>query len=93
LVPFEGDAIDDCRVAGRRLDAQAFQGVYRVFNQAEFHSFTSDNQDYLAYVCLMVLAGVVDSSRLAQAIRQGALTRFEQFIDQMDGRQDHRRFL
>jgi hypothetical protein len=69
------------------LDAQAFQEVYRLFNQAEFHAFTSDNQDYLAYVCLMVLAGIVDSSRLAQAIRQGTLTRFEQFIEQMDRRQ------
>lgn len=70
------------------LDAQAFQGVYQVFNQAEFHSFTSDNQDYLAYVCLMSLAGVVDSTQLAQAIRQGELTRIEQFIDQMDARQE-----
>jgi hypothetical protein len=72
---------------GENFDPQAFQEAYHAFNQPAFHPFTSDNQDYLAYVCLVVLAGVVDPAQLAQSVHQGEVSHFEQFISQMDGRQ------
>ena len=39
---------------GEQFDAQAFRVVYDRLNQPEYHYFTADNQDYLAYICLMV---------------------------------------
>lgn len=73
---------------GEGFDSQAFQQVYQLFNQVEFHPFTSDNQDYLGYVCLMLLAGAADASQLAASVRQGELTSFEQFIQKIEGFQD-----
>ena len=61
-----------------------FYQVYRQFNQAAYHPFTSDNQDYLAYICLMVLAGAVEASRLAEAVTSGEFKDFLQFAWQMD---------
>ena len=69
-----------------RSGLERFQPVYRLFNQAEFHPFTSDNQDYLAYVCWMVLADVVEASALAESVRRGEVASFDQFIAQMDTR-------
>ncbi|HSF79879.1 MAG TPA: hypothetical protein VLA49_01515 [Anaerolineales bacterium] len=75
-------------VLGESFEAQAFGEVYRLFNQVEFHPFTSDNQDYLAYVCLMTLAGAAEAAQLAEAVRRGELESFEQFIEQVDRGQD-----
>ena len=69
---------------GKRFDPQAFYAVYRQFNQTAYHPFTSDNQDYLAYICLMVLTGAVQASRLAEAVASGELSDFYQFAAQMD---------
>ena len=69
------------------FDAYCFQKVYQQFSPVEFHPFTSDNQDYLAYICLVTLGGVADASQLAQAVLQGQYASFEQFMAEMDGRQ------
>jgi len=61
-----------------------FYQVYRQFNQAVFHPFTSDNQDYLAYVCLVVLAGVIEASKLVDLVGSGELKDFLQFVTQME---------
>jgi hypothetical protein len=71
---------------GESFDAGWFQRVYQQFSQPVFHPFTSDNQDYLAYICLMVLAGIVQAEWLEQAVTQGNLASFEQFIAALDGR-------
>jgi len=69
---------------GKRFDSEAFYTVYRQFNQAAYHPFTSDNQDYLAYICLMVLTGAVQAPRLAESVASGELREFYQFAAQMD---------
>ena len=71
-----------------QFDAQCFIQVYQQFSAPAFHPFTSDNQDYLAYICLMALAGRVDIARLAQAVLQGQIANFEQFIAEMEALRD-----
>jgi hypothetical protein len=71
---------------GDQFDAAGFQGAYNCLNQPEFHPFTTDNQDYLAYTCLILGSGLLALEALVNDIRAGRLVSFGQFIDQVDGR-------
>ena len=87
-------AIDQARVAaiwktvegalGDAFQPEAFQEAYDTLNQPRYHPFTADNQDYLAYICLMVSAGLYDLRSLLDDVAAGRLTTFAQFIAQMD---------
>ncbi len=65
---------------GPRFDPAAFRDAYDLLNQPEFHPFTTDNQDYLAYVCLILGSGLYRLQALVEQIRQDRLQTFEQFI-------------
>jgi hypothetical protein len=65
---------------------QAFQRAYDLLNQPEFHAFTADNQDYLAYICLILGSGLYGLESLVSQVRAGLLRTFEQFIAQVDAR-------
>jgi hypothetical protein len=65
---------------GDSFDPQGFQTAYDCLNQPEFHPFTSDNQDYLAYVCLILGSGLYALEPLVDEVRAGRLATFEQFI-------------
>ncbi len=39
---------------GTAFDMATFRPAYEPLNQPEFHPFTGDNQDYLAYICLIL---------------------------------------
>jgi hypothetical protein len=69
---------------GADFEAARFYQVYDDFNQPRFHTFTSDNQDYLAYICLMVLAGMVTPDALEADILQRKLEDIQAFMAQMD---------
>jgi hypothetical protein len=71
---------------GKSFDLQLFETAYELFNQVEFHPFTADNQDYLAYICLVIGSGVEDTERLAQQVREKQLHSFDEFIVQVDAR-------
>ena len=71
---------------GDNFDPQGFQAAYDCLNQTEFHPFTTDNQDYLAYVCLILGSGLYGLKPLVAEVRAGRLTTFEQFIAGVDGR-------
>jgi hypothetical protein len=64
----------------------AFQRAYDLLNQPEFHPFTADNQDYLAYVCLILGSALFDLEDLVARVRHGRLAGFEQFIAAVEGR-------
>ncbi len=64
----------------------AFLEAYQKLNQPEFHVFTADNQDYLAYICLIVARGLVGLDEVMGAVRSGELTTFHQFISRVDRR-------
>jgi hypothetical protein len=74
------------QIIGPGFDPAQFELVYRAFNQAEFHPFTSDNQDYLAYICLVILAGWTSLASMQQAVLQEELESFEQLIQQVEER-------
>ena len=65
---------------GAAFDMGAFKAAYEPLNQPEFHPFTGDNQDYLAYICLILGAGVYSRDELMADVRSGQLTSFDQFI-------------
>ncbi len=65
---------------GNEFDAQEFELSYNLFNEPEFHTFTTDNQDYLVYVCLIVSTDLYSRDQLAADIRRGRIFRFDQFM-------------
>jgi hypothetical protein len=89
--------IDKARVTAVRLtveellggdfDETAFRSVYDRLNQLEYHQFTGDNQDYLAYISLMVVGQIYPEQRLWADLESGRLTGFHQFVTLCDGHQ------
>jgi hypothetical protein len=72
---------------GGGFDEAAFRSVYDRLNQLEYHPFTADNQDYLAYISLMVVAGIYPAKRLWADLESGRLTGFKQFVTFCDAHQ------
>ena len=89
-------AIDQARVdavektmsglLGAAFDPPAFRRDYDLLNQPEFHPFTADNQDYLAYVCLVLGSGLFEVDSVVAQVRSGELKSFTKFIAQVDER-------
>jgi hypothetical protein len=71
---------------GDKFDLEKFQKNYAHFNQPHFHSFTTDNQDYVVYICLMIGAGLYSQSGLECALGNEVITDFESFMVQVDRR-------
>jgi hypothetical protein len=72
---------------GGGFDETAFRSVYDRLNQLEYHPFTGDNQDYLAYISLMVVGGLYPAERLWDDLDNRRLSGFHQFVTLCDGRQ------
>ena len=68
------------RMLGQSFDKNVFSDIYEHFNSVKFHSFTSDNQDYLAYICLVICSGLLSKNQLENDIKSGDLQSFLQFI-------------
>ena len=69
---------------GADFDPESFKAAYDLFNQQEYHPFTTDNQDYLTYICLMVSAGLSERDALAAAVEAGEMESFKQFIAEVE---------
>jgi hypothetical protein len=67
-------------VLGNRFDMTSFRAIYDELNQPPYHPFTADNQDYLAYICLMVGGGVYNYEVLRADWAAGPLKTFSQFV-------------
>ncbi|MCP4165539.1 MAG: hypothetical protein GY759_06560 [Chloroflexi bacterium] len=65
---------------GADADQDAFAAIYYEFNQPLYHDLTGDNQDYLAYVSIMVGAGIEQLQDVQQAHSAGELNHFGDFI-------------
>ncbi len=70
---------------GSDFDAPRFETHYTLFNQTQFHPFTTDNQDYLAYLCLILGSDLISATDLADAILSGRLAHFSDFLEQVEG--------
>ena len=71
---------------GEGFDPLSFQAAYDLLNQPEYHPFTSDNQDYLAYICLILGSGLYELEPLVEDLRAGRMVDFRQFIDGVESR-------
>jgi hypothetical protein len=90
--------IDEARMAavqrtmhaalGDGLDEAAFRSLYDRLNQPDYHYFTADNQDYLAYICLMVTGGVYPAEALWADLEAGEIKSIEGFVQACDARRE-----
>jgi hypothetical protein len=90
----DGARVDAVRLTVRDLlgdgfDPGSFQAAYDCLNQPEFHPFTSDNQDYLAYICLVLGSGLYALDWLVDEVQAGRTRSFPQFIAGVDERVAH----
>lgn len=91
-------AIDRARLAaievtladaiGPAFDQAAFRRAYAALNTAPYHPFTADNQDNVAYVCLMLSAGFTTLDALLADIAAGALADYRAFMARVDAQRD-----
>jgi hypothetical protein len=63
-------------LVGERADPELVQAAYDRLNQPAFHPFTTDNQDYLAYLCLLVGSGWVGLEEVVGGIDSGVWSDF-----------------
>ena len=75
-------------VSGVEFDQEEFRLAYATLNVPAFHSFTADNQDYLAYICLMINAGFIGLEALQAEVRKGRLNSFFDLIEEIDANLD-----
>ncbi len=71
---------------GDAFAEEEFRSVYDELNRPLYHPFTADNQDYLAYICLMVVGGVYGFSELLEDLQARRLRSFADFIEACDRR-------
>lgn len=65
---------------GKSVDRSHLLAAYNHFNQTRFHTFTTDNQDYLAYIALVVEAGWSTIENLHGAIDRGRFGSFDDLL-------------
>ena len=73
---------------GESFDRDAFRAAYGTINVAKYHPFTADNQDYLAYICLMISAGFATTEELLADVDAGRVTNFRDFIERVEAGRD-----
>ncbi len=87
-------SIDHARVAaieatlhdaiGASFRADEFRRAYGTLNVPRYHVFTADNQDNIAYICMMLSAGAADLESLVEEIDRGTMADFLDFMRRMD---------
>jgi hypothetical protein len=88
--------IDEARVEGVRrtvadllgpnYNQDAFGAAYDELNQAPYYGLTADNQDYLAYICLMLGGGLWTLADVVDEVRSGSLVQFVDLISRVEER-------
>jgi hypothetical protein len=73
-------------VLGDDFDRETFVGHYNELNRSRYHFLTEDNQDYLAYICLVLNTGLVSFDELKNEIETNSMKNFDQFIRWVDSR-------
>lgn len=73
-------------VLGDNFDRASFERQYNELNRARYHLLTEDNQDYLAYICLVINAGLIAYEEVVEGVKNRSLENFEQFLRWVDSR-------
>jgi hypothetical protein len=68
-------------IGGENVNRDLLLASYKHFNQPRFHAFTTDNQDYLAYIAMLVEAGWSSIEKLREEIVRGRLASFGDLLD------------
>jgi FMN phosphatase YigB (HAD superfamily) len=71
---------------GRNFDPTNFVEAYRELNQSRYHCLTEDNQDYLAYICLVLSTNLVSLDEIKREVAEGSLDNFDQFTRHVETR-------
>ena len=64
---------------GQSFDGEQFERHYNELNQPKYHCLTEDNQDYLAYICLVINTGLIGFDEIVAEVAEGHLENFNQF--------------
>jgi hypothetical protein len=73
-------------VLANNFNRAAFEKQYGELNRARYHFLTEDNQDYLAYICLVLNARLIEYDEMLAEIEAESLDNFEQFLRWVDSR-------
>ncbi len=92
------NAIDRARVSaleatvadalGTDFDSTTFRRAYAELNAPHYHFFTMDNQDNLAYVCMMVGAKLWTLDELLADLAAGRLVTTQDLMDRVQAQRD-----
>ncbi len=69
---------------GKAFDLENFQKTYDLLNQPAFHSFTTDNQDYLAYLCLILGSDLYELDSFVDSLGSEGMETFDLFIKKVN---------
>jgi hypothetical protein len=71
---------------GKKFVREEFETSYQEFNQNKYHFFTADNQDVLAYICLIVGSDLITRKTLIEGLKE----EFEGFDIFLNWVEEHR---
>ncbi len=69
---------------GDDADIDAFTEIYLELNQQKYHDLTGDNQDYLAYISILIGAGILPLAKVQEAHGNGVLNSFAIFLERVE---------
>ncbi len=67
-------------VLGDAFDQAVFERDYAELNRARYHQVTADNQDYLAYICMVLNTNLISLEEIKREVETDSLDSFEQFV-------------
>lgn len=73
-------------VLGEDFDQALYEQHYNELNRARYHLLTADNQDYLAYICMVLNIHLISLDEVVREVENKSLDNFEQFIRWVDSR-------
>lgn len=71
------------KLIGSAFNETNFEQAYDYLNQPLFHPLTEDNQDYLAYICLIIESGLWDLPQVTDEFNQGRFSTFHDFLEKV----------
>ncbi len=73
-------------VLGEDFNQAFFERDYEELNRAKYHIVTADNQDYLAYICLVLNVNLISLDEMKREVASSSMDNFEQFMRWVDSR-------
>lgn len=67
-------------VLGDAFNQPIFERDYIELNRSKYHQVTADNQDYLAYICMVLNTNLISLDEVKREMETDSLDSFEQFV-------------